>query len=120
MQKDDLVFVGHMLDLARKCLKKVQRRDRLAFDRDENLRLALAHLIQMIGEAARNVSVAFRKANPAIPWQDIAGMRSKIVHDYMDVDYDIVWDVATLELSPLVAELQRIVPPDDLADGGCT
>ena len=58
MPKDDLVYVGHMLDTARKAVEKARDMSRADFDRDENLRLALAHLIQIIGEAAR------RKARP--------------------------------------------------------
>jgi len=53
MPKDDMVYAGHMLDMARKALKLVKGKDRGAYDRDEPLRLALAHLIQVIGEAAR-------------------------------------------------------------------
>jgi uncharacterized protein with HEPN domain len=55
MQKDDLVFVGHMLDTARKALDLVRGKSREDFDRDEVLDLALTHLLQVIGEAARRV-----------------------------------------------------------------
>ena len=51
--------------------------------------LALAHLVQVIGEAARRVSPEFCDAHPEIPWKAIVGMRHKVVHDYMDVDEDI-------------------------------
>ena len=60
MQKDDLVFTGHMLDVARMIGKKTQDMTRVQFDADENLQLALVHLIQVLGEAARRVSPAFR------------------------------------------------------------
>jgi uncharacterized protein with HEPN domain len=56
MQRDDEVYVGHMLDLSRKVASKTAGVRREDFDRDENLRLALAHLLQTIGEAARRVS----------------------------------------------------------------
>ena len=42
---------------------------------------------------------------------DIVGMRHKVVHDYLHVDYDLVWDVATRELPPLIDALAKIVPP---------
>jgi uncharacterized protein with HEPN domain len=58
MQKDDDVFVGHMLDTARLAVGKVAGKSREEFDADENLRLALAHLVQTIGDAARRVSPA--------------------------------------------------------------
>jgi len=56
MLKDDGVFVGHMLDLAESVIGKVAGMGRATFDADENLRLAVTHLIQTIGEAARRVS----------------------------------------------------------------
>jgi len=111
MQKDDLVYVGHMLDMAQKGIAKLAGRERASYDQDENLRMALAHLIQVIGEAARRVDPAFQQAHPSIPWPQIIGMRHRIVHDYLHVDYDLVWEVATVHLPPLVQELEKIVPP---------
>jgi uncharacterized protein with HEPN domain len=55
MIKDDTVYIGHMLDLSRKVAAKVQAKTRAEFDADENLRLALAHLVQTIGESCRHL-----------------------------------------------------------------
>ena len=110
MQKDDLVYTGHMLDTARKAKSKVLGKTRAEFDQDENLRMALAHLIQTLGEAARRVSPAFQQSHREIPWKQIVGMRHKVVHDYLHVDYDIVWAVATIDLPPLIADLEKFVP----------
>ncbi len=114
MPKDDLVYVGHMLDKAQEALSLIHEKTRKDYDRDTVLRLALTHLIQVIGEAARRVSPSFRERYPQIPWDAIACMRNKIVHDYMDVDEDIVWDSVVHELPLLVAELKRIVPTENL------
>ena len=111
MQKDDLVYAGHMLDTARKAASKVIGKTREDYDDDENLRMALAHLIQTLGEAARRVAPAFQQFHPEIPWKQIIGMRHKVVHDYLHVDYDIVWAVVTTDLPPLIAELEKFVPP---------
>jgi uncharacterized protein with HEPN domain len=113
MPKDDFVYVGHMLDKALEALSLVHEKTRQDYDRDTVLRLALTHLIQVIGEAARRVSPSFRDRHAQIPWEAIAGMRNKIVHDYMDVDEDIVWDSVVHELPLLVAELKRIVPGEN-------
>lgn len=66
MRSDDAVYVGHMLDTARKAIDKVRGKSRVEFDEDENLRLALAHLIQIIGEAASRVSPSFRDAHSSV------------------------------------------------------
>ena len=106
--KNDLVYVGHMLDTARAAVGKVRGLTRDGFDADENLRLAVTHLIQTIGEAARLVSPTFKESHPNVPWAKIIGIRHKIVHDYLYVDYDIVWGVAFVELPALVAQLEKI------------
>ena len=56
MPKTDEIYLMHMLDMARKAVAKIQHIDRQVYDQDENLRLALAHLVQVIGEAARHIS----------------------------------------------------------------
>jgi len=117
MAKDDLVYVGHMLDTVRKAVEKTRSLSRKAYDDDENLRMALTHLIQVIGEAARRVSPEFRAAHPEIPWKAIVGMRHKVVHDYMNVDTEVVWRTATQELGPLLAKIEKIAPPDENTTG---
>jgi uncharacterized protein with HEPN domain len=112
MSRRDLVYVGHMLDMARKAVSKTQGLSREAYDADENLRLALIHLIQVIGEAARQVSREFIDTHPEVPWADIIGMRHKVVHDYLGVDEDIVWQVVTVDLPRLVTTLKPLVPPE--------
>ncbi len=110
MSKVDSVYVGHMLDNARKARTLLGGRGRAEYDADETLRLALAHLLQVVGEAARRVSEGLRDRYSGIPWKAIIGMRHKVVHDYMDVDVDIVWDTVTRELPPLIAQLEAILP----------
>ncbi|SPF41523.1 conserved hypothetical protein [Candidatus Sulfopaludibacter sp. SbA4] len=108
MQKDDLVYVGHMLDMSRKALELAKGKSREDFDRDEALSIALTHLLQVVGEAARRISRSFTEEHPEIPWRAIVGMRNKVVHDYLYVDEDVVWDVITGDLEPLVASLAKL------------
>ena len=112
MPKDDLDYVGHMLDTARRVREKMRDVDRAQFGGDENLRLALTHLLQIIGEAARRVSDEFRRQYPDVPWAAIVGMRHKVVHDYLGVDEDVVWDTAKNEMAALIECLEPLV------DGG--
>jgi uncharacterized protein with HEPN domain len=112
MTKDDLIYVGHMLAIATKARSFIQGKDRTVFDNDEILQLALTHLLQTIGEAARHVSQPFRDAHPHIPWKAIMGMRHRVVHDYLNVDEDIVWRTLTHELVDLIRELEKIVPTE--------
>ncbi len=114
MSPRDLVYVGHMLDMARKAVGKVSGLSHDAFEADENLRLALTHLVQVIGEAGSRITPDFGKKHPEIPWQEIVGMRHKVVHDYLGVDEDIVWQVVIEDLPPLIVALEKIlaIPSD--------
>ncbi len=109
MQKDELIYVGHMLDMAREARSLVAGKERAAYDQDKTLRYALTHLLQSVGEAARRVSPELRERHPQVQWRAITGMRHKVVHDYMFVDEDIVWSTVTKELTPLIADLEKIV-----------
>jgi uncharacterized protein with HEPN domain len=100
-----------MLDMARKADDLLSGKTRAMYDADEPLRLALVYLIQTTGEAARKVSPEFKAAHPEIPWAKITGIRHRIVHDYLHVDYDIVWDVVTANLPELIRDLAKAVPP---------
>jgi uncharacterized protein with HEPN domain len=104
MQQDDEVYVGHMLDLVGKVVAKTERITREEFDRDENLRLALAHLLQTIGEAARPGSRELQAQHPEI----LIGMRHKVVRDYMGIDEDVVWRTAREEVPRLGALLEKL------------
>ncbi len=112
MPKDDLVYVGHMLDTAQKALDLARGKTRRDYDVEEALRIALAHLDQVIGEGARHVSAEFCAAHPKIPWEAIVGMRHRVVHDYLNVDEDMVWQTVRDDLPELVKALGQIVPLD--------
>ena len=101
-----------MLDMARKAAGRIEGKSRADYDGDEDLRIVIAHLVQIIGEAAARVSAPTRDANPELPWRQITGMRHRIVHDYMHVDDDVLWEVATGDLPRLIAVLEKIVPPE--------
>lgn len=98
-----------MLDMARKAVELAHGKSREDFDRDEALSLALTHLLQVIGEAARRVSRDFTERHPDIPWRAIVGVRHRVVHDYLFVDQDVVWDVVTADREPLVSQLSTLL-----------
>jgi uncharacterized protein with HEPN domain len=112
MQHDDLIYVGHMLDTAVKARQLITGRTRFQFEQDEVLRLALTHLIQTIGEAAGRVSAEFREQHPELPRARIIGMRHRVVHDYLHVNQDVVWDVVSRNLPDLIPVLNKLVPQE--------
>jgi len=69
-------------------------------------------LIEIIGEAASKVSTDGRSALPEIRWDDIIGMRNRLIHAYYDINRDIVWETATQNLPPLIRQLERALGRD--------
>ena len=74
---------------------------------------AAIRTLEVLGEAAGRVSRETVDALPEIPWQDVTGMRHRLIHDYFDVDLELVWQVVQDEIPSLIKTLDRIVPPED-------
>jgi uncharacterized protein with HEPN domain len=68
--------------------------------------------LEIIGEAARRLSKETRLQLSESSWRQIIGMRNHLIHIYDDVDLAIVWDTIQNDLSPLIARLERVVPPE--------
>lgn len=104
----DATPLRHMLDHAREAVGFVQGKTRADLNSTRLLQLGLVRLVEIIGEAATRVSKEGRAKYPAIPWDDIVGMRNKLIHGYDTVDLDILWDTVTDDLPRLIEELQKI------------
>jgi uncharacterized protein with HEPN domain len=111
---DDAARLSHILEAARKATSFTKGRRRSDLDTDEMLPLALLRLLEVMGEAAGDLSGSFCQAHPAIPWRQMAGMRNRLIHGYFDVDLDLVWQTVTAELPPLVIELKRIAKQEHI------
>ena len=110
MVRDDAVYVEHMLATAARAVQKAEGVDLVGFLDDENLHLACVYLVQVIGEAAARVSPETRARFPSIPWRQIVGMRHRLVHDYLEVDLEVVWAVLTKDFPPLLKVLRTPHP----------
>ena len=109
MQKDDVIRLRHMLDAAKEATSFVRNKTRSSLDTDRQLVLSLVKSIEIVGEAAAHVSEKCCRDFPQIPWQDIIGMRNRLIHGYYDIDLDIVWKTVIEDLPPLIAELEEII-----------
>ncbi len=112
MYQDDAPRLRHMRDAATEAIAFSEGKKRSDLDADRQLVLALTKCIEIIGEAASNISEETKKRCPSIPWPEIIGMRNRLIHAYFDVDLDVLWDTISHNLTQLVAELEGIVPPD--------
>ena len=109
MQKDDTIRLRHMLDAAREALEFTRGQSRTDLNTDRKLVLAIVKGIEIIGEAACQVSPTTRDRLPGIPWNDIMGMRNRLVHAYFDINLDMLWKTVQEDLPPLITELDHAV-----------
>jgi uncharacterized protein with HEPN domain len=72
--------------------------------------LALTKLVEIVGEAAKQISDRTRDAYPDVPWSAAARMRDRLVHHYFDINLDVLWSTVTQDLPALLEQLPR---PDD-------
>jgi uncharacterized protein with HEPN domain len=108
-RNEDAIRLRHMLDAVNKALEFSRGKDRSALDKDEVLALALVRLLEIIGEAAVNVSQATKDAHPSFPWRAMSSTRNRLIHGYFDVDYDIVWNIVSKDLPPTVSQIEEIL-----------
>lgn len=94
-----------MRDAAQEALSFAQGRTRADLDSDRQLVLSLVKDVEIIGEAAYQVSSGTRDALPEIPWEDIIGMRHRLVHAYFDINLNILWKTVQEDLPYLLDKL---------------
>ena len=90
-KSDELEFIGHIFDELKFVLKTTNHLNFDAFIEDELIKRAVIRALEIVGEATKNLDVNFRQKYNQVPWRLMAGMRDKLIHDYMGVDYSLVF-----------------------------
>jgi uncharacterized protein with HEPN domain len=111
----DEAYLLDMLLASREARQIAQGANVEQFASDRKLQLAIIHLIQIIGEAARSISPEFKQAHPEIPWNEIVGMRNKLVHEYFRIIPEKVWEAVEKDIPRLIRLIEPLVPPDKTA-----
>jgi hypothetical protein len=106
---DDLTRLKHIRDAVMITIDFIKGRNRDDLDNDQMLSLALVRLIEIIGEAANNISLSCQNNYPQIPWREMIGMRNRIVHAYFEVDLDVVWQVIIDDLPRLLRWIHQAI-----------
>ncbi|MHB1345665.1 MAG: HepT-like ribonuclease domain-containing protein [Thermoleophilia bacterium] len=108
MTQPDLVRLAHMLEAAEKCAALWRGRSFSDLLHDETATLATVRLLEILGEAAKNVSSDTRARHPDVPWRHIAGTRDRLIHGYFDVDLKVIWAIVVNDLPALIDRLREI------------
>ncbi|GBF80607.1 HepT-like ribonuclease domain-containing protein [Aphanothece sacrum] len=106
---DDITRLQHMKDAAIQAKDFINGCDRQTLNNNQMLVFALIKAVEIIGEAAANISLECQQKNPQIPWSNIIGMRNRLVHAYFSIDLDILWNTVTIKLDPLIEELEVLL-----------
>lgn len=109
MKRDETVYLQHILDAIAKTERYLYGIDKEAFEQDTLIQDGVIRQIEIMGEATRRLSRAFRNQYLHIPWEGITGMRDKLIHDYFGVDIETVWLTATEDLPLLKGEVEAIL-----------
>jgi uncharacterized protein with HEPN domain len=82
---------------------------RAQFISSDLVQAAVAHCLQLIGEAASKLNPKTRELAPNVRWPEIVKMRNFLIHQYFDVDHDEVWDAVERDLPPLKREIEKLL-----------
>ena len=110
-EKDDVSYLWDMLDAAKAIKEFIGYRSYQEYMLDRMFRGAVERHLEIIGEAAGKVSKVFRDAHPEIPWQKIISQRHVLIHEYGDIENELIWRVVTINIPDLIDKLEPLIPP---------
>ncbi len=111
--ENDRGRLTHMLEAAQEAHQFSIGHTRTTLENNRLLQLALVKAVEIVGEAASQITDEFQAKHTQIPWAQIRGRRHRLVHAYYDIDLAVLWDTVSEALPPLIAELQQIISSDD-------
>ena len=112
-RRDSMEGLRDMLVHAREAVNFARGKTLMDAESDRGLYLILSRLLEIIGEAANRVPREEQARYPGIEWVKAVGMRNFIAHGYDAIEPDVLWDTVRKDLPPLIAELEKIVRPEE-------
>lgn len=109
MKRDDSVYIRHIADAIDRIEKYTGNVDEKTFLTNSLIQDAVIRQLEIMGEAAKRLSPELRQMNAEIPWQDVAGMRDKLIHGYFGVEISQVWLTVTGDIPTLKAKILTIL-----------
>ncbi len=119
-ERDDRATLHDIYAATGRMLRYVEGIDKKAFLADDEKCYAVLAQLIIIGEAATRLPDSFRETAAHLPWRQMVGMRNRVVHGYDVIDWNIVWDVATLQGPVLQKAIGDLLdkPPDAFSESG--
>ncbi len=101
--------LGHIRDEALFLVAVAARFDATSFQADELAKRAAVRSLEIIGEATKKLPASLRNRHPDVPWREMAGMRDRLIHDYIGVSYTLVWEACSEFAAPLLAQIEAVI-----------
>ncbi len=111
-ERNSTDYLSDILDATEKAARFVSGVDYELFSTNDEKVYAVIRTLEIIGEAAKSVPQNLRRRYPEIPWQDVAGMRDKLIHGYYGVNLKRVWDTVLIDLPPLQKVVMKMLNAD--------
>jgi uncharacterized protein with HEPN domain len=105
-------FVAYLCDIRDAAVKAQQFVAGMTFEQfaaDEKTSFAVVRCLEIIGEAAGRIPASLQARYPGLPWREMTGMRHVLIHDYMGVNYGVVWKTVQEDLPPLLPQLAQMI-----------
>jgi uncharacterized protein with HEPN domain len=109
MRRDDRVYLYHIADAIARASSYIAGLDESSFASSPLVQDGVIRQLEIIGEATRHLSRAFRQQHSWVRWDEMAGMRDKLIHDYFGVDLGSVWLTAREDLPKLHVEVRGLL-----------
>ncbi|MEQ8711805.1 MAG: DUF86 domain-containing protein [Cyclobacteriaceae bacterium] len=108
-KRDNNLLLEDIVEAASKIRKYTSDHDYSAFIEDDRTMDAVIRNFEIIGEAANRIDPDFKSHNPQVDWRRIIGFRNRVVHDYIGIDYEIVWQIIQEDLEELVFQIKELL-----------
>lgn len=110
-EERDAAHLWDMLQAAGEVEAMMAGQDLDAFLSNRMLLRAIERSVEIIGEAARRVSVTFAEAHPEIPWRKIIGQRNILAHEYGQIDHALLYKTVKEDVPVLITQIESLLPP---------
>ena len=109
MSKDPIEYVKHIYDECTYILSVSQNLTKNEFIDNETMKRAVVRSLEIIGEATKKIPADFKVKWNSVQWKNMAGMRDRLIHDYVGVNYSIVWDVIKNKIPELQMQIKEVL-----------
>jgi len=114
MPKSPIEYLRHILDETDFLIEQTTGLSADTFLGSTVLKRAFVRSLEVIGEATKHLPSDLRRKYPDVDWREMAGIRDRLIHGYVNIDHEIVWNVITNDIPALRRQIQQIIENESL------